>query len=422
MWGDLRDYDAVLKCVTGADFVLHTAALISPAADDVPELTRDINVGSVENILRAITAQPDPDSIRLVTVGSVAMTGSRLPPIHWGRVGDPLAPSVGDHYALTKIDAERMVIESGLKHWVSLRQTFITIPQPFKLTHPILFHQPLDTQIEFVTSGDSGRLMANACEADVPEEFWRRVYNIGGGVGCRTNYVEYFDAMFGALGLGTLAEVTERNWFALKNFHCQWYLDSDVLESYLHFRSQDLKSYIAQVVAEAPWFMKPAVLRFTPRWITRRFVFQSLAQRPEGPLGWLKAGNQEQIEAFFGSRAEWEQISEWTSPIPAVNSAKPLSHGFDDTLPDATLDRAQAVSAAEFRGGTLVSDTVIVGDVYTPLRWSCARGHTFEASMYAVMRAGHWCPECQAPPWNYDERAAEDAFFAQVWPNTARVV
>jgi len=131
VWGDLRDYDAVLQCVTGADYVLHTAALISPAADDNPELTRDINVGSVENILRAINSQPNPDAIRLVTVGSVAMTGSRLPPIHWGRVGDPLAPSIGDHYALTKIDAEKMVIESGLKHWVSLRQTFITIPQPF---------------------------------------------------------------------------------------------------------------------------------------------------------------------------------------------------------------------------------------------------------------------------------------------------
>jgi len=93
VWGDLRDYDAVLQCVTGADYVLHTAALISPAADDNPELTRDINVGSVENILRAINSQPNPDAIRLVTVGSVAMTGSRLPPIHWGRVGDPLAPS-----------------------------------------------------------------------------------------------------------------------------------------------------------------------------------------------------------------------------------------------------------------------------------------------------------------------------------------
>jgi len=99
-----------------------------------------------------------------------------------------------------------------------------------------------------------------------------------------------------------------------------------------------------------------------------------------------------------------------------VDSAQPLSHGFDDTAPDAKLGRKQAQSAAKFRGGTLVSDIVEVGDVYTPLSWSCAKGHTFEASMYLVMRAGHWCPQCQAPPWNYDERAREDTFFAQVWP------
>lgn len=82
LWGDLRDYAAVLECVTGADFVLHAAALISPAADRDPVVTEEINVGSVRNILRAIAEQPDPSAVRLVTVGSVAMTGSRLPPIH----------------------------------------------------------------------------------------------------------------------------------------------------------------------------------------------------------------------------------------------------------------------------------------------------------------------------------------------------
>lgn len=30
VWGDLRDYSSVLKCVNGADYVLHTAAIISP--------------------------------------------------------------------------------------------------------------------------------------------------------------------------------------------------------------------------------------------------------------------------------------------------------------------------------------------------------------------------------------------------------
>ena len=49
--------------------------------------------------------------VKLVYIGSVAQTGDRLSPIHWGRVGDPIKPSIYDHYAVTKIAAERMVIE-----------------------------------------------------------------------------------------------------------------------------------------------------------------------------------------------------------------------------------------------------------------------------------------------------------------------
>ena len=44
-----------------------------------------------------------------------------MPPIHWGRVGDPIKPSMFDYYAVSKVAAERYVIESGLKYWVSLR-------------------------------------------------------------------------------------------------------------------------------------------------------------------------------------------------------------------------------------------------------------------------------------------------------------
>ena len=36
--------------------------------------------------------------------------------------------SVGDYYALSKIEAERILAESGLKRWVSLGQTGILCP------------------------------------------------------------------------------------------------------------------------------------------------------------------------------------------------------------------------------------------------------------------------------------------------------
>ena len=90
-------------------------------------------------------------------------------------------------------------------------------------------------------------------EDDVADDFWRRVYNIGGGETCRVGYVDYLDRIFGTLGIGRLNQLTQRNWFALQNFHLQYYLDSDVLERYLHFRRDSLDDYVAHMAASAPW-------------------------------------------------------------------------------------------------------------------------------------------------------------------------
>lgn len=121
VWGDLTCYEDVLDGVTGADYVLHVGGMVSPKADPKPKTTRAVNVLGADNIVRAIKAQPFPDRIKTVYIGSVAQTGDRNPPLHWGRTGDPINISIYDHYAVTKTIAERIFAESGLKYWVSLR-------------------------------------------------------------------------------------------------------------------------------------------------------------------------------------------------------------------------------------------------------------------------------------------------------------
>ena len=37
------------------------------------------------------------------------------------------------------------------------------------------------------------------------------------------------------------------------------------------------------------------------------------------------------------------------------------------------------------------------------------------ASPKLVLKGGHWCEKCEASPWNYDEIAKKNPFFAQVW-------
>ena len=53
--------------------------------------------------------------------------------------------------------------------------------------------------------------------------------------------------------------------------------------------------------------------------------------------------------------------------------------------------------------------------MFTSLDWKCAAGHEFQSKANTILKAGHWCPECMAPPWDFDRQAKENPFFAQVW-------
>ena len=428
VWGDLTEYADVLQCVTGADFVLHPAAMIAPEADHNPVLARKINVGSIENIVRAIKAQPDPDRIKLVSIGSVAMTGDRLYPIHVGRTGDPLKPSIYDAYACSKIDAERVVAESQLKYWVSLRQTFVAIPDTLALMDPIMFHQPLETCIELCTQHDAGLLLANACEDSVPEEFWRRFYNIGGGARARVTFLELMERVYGALRLGAPADLTDRNWFALRNFHCHWFEDSGKLNDYLHFQTMGVDEYVESVLEGSPWYVtlttRPVIrdvmrLRWVKKLI-RALLMKPLAYTtPDSTMYWMQNDLQHRISAFFRDKPSWQAIpSQWDRiRRPDFQDYRRLSHGYDESLPDSALDLTQMQQAARFRGGKCTSWSMAAGDLFTPLDWQCWRGHAFTMTPNAVLKGGHWCPQCEPSRngWDYDEEARNNPFFAQVW-------
>jgi nucleoside-diphosphate-sugar epimerase len=414
VWGDLTRYADVLECVTSADYVLHVGGLVSPLADYQPELTTKVNIGAIQNIIRAIKAQPEPDEIKLVFIGSVAQTGDRNPPIHWGRAGDPIRISTYDHYALTKTIAEREVIDSGLKYWVSLRQTGIAYGTIANALDPIMFHQPLNGVFEWVTVGDSGRLLANVCEADVPEMFWRNIYNIGGGSRFRTTNYAFLQRSFAALGIDDLRRYFEPRWFALKNFHGQWYEDSDVLENYLHFRRDSLEDFFADLKKNAPLYARLA--NWVPSAIVRKLVFEPVAKREMGTLHWLEHDENDKIAAYFGCRELWEHIPDWDSFELMTPSHQPqrLDHGYDESKPREVLGISDMKRAAAFRGGECLSGAMETGDLSTPLDWRCAFGHTFEASPMLILLGGHWCPECLVSGRDPLEIARQNPFFAQV--------
>ncbi|MFZ5940225.1 MAG: NAD-dependent epimerase/dehydratase family protein [Bacteroidota bacterium] len=415
VWGDLTSYDDVRRCVEHADFVLHVGGMVSPYADHYPELTTRVNLGAIRNILQAIKARPDRDEVRLVYIGTVAETGHRNPPVHWGRTGDPIKISYYDNYALTKTIAEREVAESGLRYWVSLRQTGILYPEILAGRDPIMYHVPVEGVFEWVTARDSGTLLAKVCTEQLPERFWRRFYNIGGGEKYRVTNYEFMQKSFGAFGIRDAKKVTELNWFATHNFHGQWYEDSDILEEYLHFRSGTFENFIGEMTAKAPSWTR--LVRRLPPFLIRHFYLGPIARGKGGTLHWIRHKETEKIAAYFGSPEQWKRIPSWKNYSLPEPSRVPLrlDHGYDENKPEGELELGDVRQAAAFRGGECLSAEMGRGDLYTRLRWRCAFGHEFEATPALILLAGHWCPDCLPAPWNYDEEARHNPFFAQVW-------
>ncbi len=421
-WGDLTNYDDVKECVKNADIVLHVGALVSPEADYLPELTMKVNYGSTINIIRAIKDTPDPDKIKLVFIGTVAETGDRLPPIHWGRVGDPIAPSVHDYYAVSKVAAERAVIESGLKYWVSLRQTGILSSKMAEIEDGIMFHQGLDNVLEYVTDEDSGVLLRNICK-ELPEDFWCHVYNIGGGATCRVSCHDLFKEMFGRIGITKLDLVLDGSWFASRNFHGQYYLDSDKLNDYLHFRSGDLDYFynlyfdklgftgkLSQFVTKLPGGQRLIGLIMRKR-------FSRLALGEHGTMNFIKNKRYDYINPFFISEHEWNKIPKISEMQHFCDWDKVvhIDHGYNELKPVSHLELKDIKDAANFRGGECLSSSMAMGDMKTKLSFKCAFGHEFEASPLLVLEGGHWCPLCERESWNYHETAKVNPFFAQIW-------
>lgn len=418
IWGDLTNAADVANAIGDAEYVLHIGGMVSPLADHYPEQTMKVNVGAMQNIVDAVKSRKDADNVKVVYIGSVAETSNRNPPYHWGRTGDPVIAAKFDNYGLSKIKAEWILAESGLDKWVSLRQSGILHKGLiFKGSDPISFHVPLHGVLEWATVEDSARLMANLCEDGVPEDFWKGFYNIGSGAEFRLTNYDFERYLLESLRCPAPEKVFNRNWFATHNFHGEWYEDSDKLNEIIPFREGiTAKAYFKRLAKSMPWWMNLTPL--APAFIIKA-AMKRVAFTPKlGTLYWLSHEDcEDRIEAFFGSREEQASIGDWKTFDATPPSDQPLrlNHGYDENKPDSELSIDDMRRAAEFRGGKCISEDMTTGDLDTPLDWECAFGHKFRATPRTVLKGGHWCPECLPEPWNYDEQADHNPFFAQVW-------
>ncbi len=416
IWGDMSEYDTVKRGVNGADYVLHIGAMVSPAADQYPEKTLYTNIGSTLNIIKAIKEQPDPDKVHFAYVGTVAMTGGRTDPIHWGRVGDPINPSIFDYYALSKVFSELAVYESGLKHWVSIRQTGQHPSTEGGGEEPIIFHQPPNNVLEWSTSIESGICMANICEEWVPESFWRKGYNLSSGAGYRLATWELMEISLSPLGIG-LNDIFDLNMMAQYNFHGHYFSDSDKLDEILRFRCIGAEQYWGGVTEEMRRMAaNPMIAAMLPNGEQMKAHNIEIGHKRMGTY-WMFENNEEDwIKAFFGSREKQKAIKTYEEGYGLYHPSEEvtyLNHGYDESKGIENLTLADIREAAAYRGGQCLAEEIM--DIYTPIKWKCADGHEFEMSVNAVLQGGHWCTECLSHEWKYGQIAKTNPFYAQVW-------
>ncbi|KRL41817.1 NAD-dependent epimerase/dehydratase family protein [Liquorilactobacillus nagelii] len=428
IYGDLLDYQLVKRILKGIDLVIHIAAFVSPAADYYPKKAMQVNYGSMRNIIWALRELKQDQATKVVSIGTVAETGDRMPPLHWGRIGDPIKPSMFDYYAVSKVAAERLLIESGLKYWVSLRQTGIMGPNMAKIHDAIMFHNCLNNVLEYVSDRDSGRLISHLCRFEtqdsLPKMFWNHVYNIGGGPGCRVSTLEMYRVLYSRLGIKNLSTMIDPRMYATRNFHGQYYLDSDKLENYLHFQHDTMEYFYQAFIVEMGSKATAAkILTKIPGGekllgIISKKQFQKLARSQHGTVHFIEDHVDDHIAAFWGSQSAWKKIPKRIQNFKEFkdwNQVIKIDHGYDESKPVENLNLTDLQQAAMFRGGECLSNQSKQGDWTEKLIFRCAFGHEFKASPKLVLEGGHWCPVCERTSWNYSKRAQVDPFFAQVW-------
>jgi nucleoside-diphosphate-sugar epimerase len=282
-YGDISEKNDVCKVCKDKNVIIHLAAIIPPEADRFPELARDVNIKGTKNLIEC-TEELSPEAYMIYS-SSISVYGDRNnnPYI---KISDNLKPSDRDEYARTKIEAEELIQKSRI-NWTIFRLTAIMGTNNHKPS-AIMFHMPLDSHLEIATPADTGRAFVNALYH--LDKLNRNIYNLSGGEKCRISYRDFLSRSFEIFGLGKLS--FKEYSFAVKNFHCGYYEDGDILNDILDFRRETIEDYFINLKNSI------SPIRRITSGILRKIIIRNLLKMSE-PLAAIKSNNVADIEHFF---------------------------------------------------------------------------------------------------------------------------
>ena len=281
IYGDICNEDDVNKIPGKIDVAIHLAAIIPPLADKDPLMTYNVNVLGTKRIIQVL--EKKSPNVFFLYSSSISVYGDRISNPYI-TTKDALHPSDGDLYGRSKIEAEDLIKQSKL-NWSVFR--LAAIMKNHKISK-LMFHMPLNTQLEICTPKDTARAFVQAIQNK--NTLCGKTFNLGGGENCRISYKLFLEKSFLLFGLGKLN--FPHHTFAQRNFHCGILNDGDELENILHFRRDTLNTYFKETKQSISFITRllSTLLRF--------FIKRGLLNQSE-PLKAMKSNNIELINHFF---------------------------------------------------------------------------------------------------------------------------
>jgi nucleoside-diphosphate-sugar epimerase len=184
--GDLRDRTALTRACTGAEWVVHLAAIMPPVSETNQNLARTVNIEGTRALLSVM-----PVEAKLVLASSVATYGVAQREV----VGldHPQCPI--DFYGQTKVQNEHDVLASG-RSATLLRISGISVPALLEIPCPWFFTR--DQKVEFIHLHDAALAVVNCVgNAAALDHVWQ----ISGGSAWRMTGQGYSDAICGAFDI-----------------------------------------------------------------------------------------------------------------------------------------------------------------------------------------------------------------------------
>lgn len=239
IWGDILSFEDVKKSVLNKDIIIHAAGALPDIAMYKPNLAKLTNIGGTRNILNAMKdREPNP---KIIFTSSATVYGKSLEnPII--RISDPVDPNPKDVYTYTKIEAEKLIMNSGMNYCI-FRILYVASVEAMRF-RPIMFHISLDAPLEIIHVKDLARAIVNAIEFD---KIWGKIFNLGGGKDWQVIYRDNINDICEIMGLGRnfLPETA----FTKKGFYCG-IIDShetQYFQNLLNFQHYTLQDFYNEI-------------------------------------------------------------------------------------------------------------------------------------------------------------------------------